>query len=80
MADLFAGVQNFVPAFQGRQLAIQAGQGAGQSISRGMQTAQRGKALQLEQEQFKFKQDQYKDSIQRLDMFKKWLDSQIGGM
>lgn len=38
---LFDGVQNFNPAFQGRQLAIQSGQGAGQSIARGAAMRQR---------------------------------------
>ena len=53
MPSLFGGVENFTPAFTGQQLAIQAGQGAGASISRGMQTAQKGKQQQFEQDIFK---------------------------
>lgn len=52
MPSLFSGVENFTPAFTGQQIAIQAGQGAGQSISRGMATAQRGKQQQFEQDTF----------------------------
>lgn len=40
--SLFAGVENFTPAFTGQQIAIGAGQGAGNSISRGMQLAKQG--------------------------------------
>lgn len=52
MSSLFGGVENFTPAFTGQQIAIGAGQGAGQSISRGMATAQRGKAQKFEMEKY----------------------------
>lgn len=65
---LFDGVENFTPALTGQQIAIGAGQGAGQSISRGMATAQRGKGLELEgasqdlsRQKFQFQKKQYED-------------------
>lgn len=42
---LFDGVENFTPVFTGKQLAIAAGQGAGQSIARGMASAREQKKL-----------------------------------
>lgn len=52
MPSLFSGVENFTPAFTGQQIAIQAGQGAGQSISRGMATAQHGKAQEFQMQKY----------------------------
>lgn len=75
---LFNGVENFNPAFEGQRIAIGAGQGAGQSISRGMSTALHGRAQSLDEAQFAFKKKQYYDQLQRLDLFKRWLDSKIG--
>lgn len=60
MPSLFGGVENFTPAFEGQRIAIAAGQGSGQSISRGMTTAQRGK-------QQKFKQDTFSKTVKGSD-------------
>lgn len=78
MSALFGGVENFTPAFTGRQLAMQSGQGAGQSISRGMAMAQRGDALQLEKDKFTLEKDKYNQMIERLKLFKIWLDTNVG--
>ena len=43
--SLFDGVYNFTPAFEGQKIAMAVGQGAGQSISRGMQVAQGGQKM-----------------------------------
>lgn len=72
---LFNGVENFTPAFTGQQLAIQSGQGAGQSISRGQQTARGGKAQSLDEQQFQFQKQKYEaeqpsvDELSRLFEF-----------
>lgn len=76
---LFDGVQNFTPAFTGQQLAIQSGQGAGQSISRGMQTAQRGKAQDLNEREFEFNKKKYEDMIKQLKLHDKALSGALSG-
>lgn len=78
MPSLFGGVENFNPAFQGRQLAIQSGQGAGQSISRGQNSATHRMNQNLQNQQFQFRRAQYIDQIKRLELLRSWLDSQIG--
>lgn len=75
---LFDGVQNFTPAFEGQRIAIGAGQGAGQSISRGQNSAIARQNQQLQSEEFQFKKSQYIDQLKRLELFKGWLDSKIG--
>lgn len=68
---LFDGVENFTPAFTGQQIAIQAGQGAGQSISRGQQVKNQGKSLAMRSDNLPSKfggnQSMYLKQIDQLD-------------
>jgi len=77
MPSLFAGTENFVPAFQGRQLAIESGRGAGASISRGMNTAEARKRGELAREESEFSRGMSSEQTGRLPALKSWLDSQI---
>lgn len=69
--SLFDGVQTFTPAFTGRQLAIEAGKGAGQSLSRGMGSVTNSKSQGLQQQKFNTEVRQYESAIKRLDEFAK---------
>lgn len=68
---LFDGVESFTPAFTGQQIAIGTGQGAGQSISRGMAMGQRGKAQ-------RFEESKYNDMVMQNELHKRWLDRILG--
>lgn len=83
---LFDGTENFAPALEGQRIAIGAGQGAGQSISRGMATAQRSKGLQLEgqaqdlsKQKFEFEKLRFNDMVKQNQLHKSWLDGILSG-
>lgn len=65
--SLFDGVQNFTPAFTGQQIAIEAGKGAGQSISRGMSGATNSKSQGLQQQKFDADQMMQGKQMEALD-------------
>lgn len=69
--SLFNGVENFTPAFTGRQLAIESGKGAGQSISRGSQVGMGKDQMKFDRERFEWAkqtgQDTQSTSSRRLE-------------
>lgn len=65
--SLFDGTQTFTPAFTGRQLAIEAGKGAGQSLSRGMGSVTSGKSQGLQQQKFNADQMMQSKQMEALD-------------
>lgn len=77
--SLFDGTQNFTPALEGQRIAIGAGQGAAQGITSGLNASTARKGQELRSKEFEFQKKQYNDQIGRLDAFKSWLDSKIGG-
>lgn len=68
---LFDGVQNFTPAFTGRELAIRAGGGAAQSFSSGMNAGANVEQNRLARE--KFDADQ-KDSQKQVEYINKFFE------
>ena len=77
---LFDGVQNFTPAFTGQQIAIAAGQGAGQSISRGTSAMQRGETMALDKQKFQFQKKEYEANQPTIDDLKSLFDFIKTGM
>lgn len=76
---LFDGTENFTPAFTGQQIANQTGAGAASAFTGGMNAGTSQKHEQLQEKEFDFKKKQYSDQLERLDLFKQWLDRKTGG-
>lgn len=77
---LFSGVENFSPALEGQRISIGAGQGAGASISRGTAARQHGEAQNLNEQEFKFKKQVYKDTQPTIEDLSRMFDFLRNGM
>jgi hypothetical protein len=77
MSDLFGGVENFTPAFTGRQLAIAAGSASAGAFTSGMNAGSGRMNAETNQRQQDFSEKRYNDQISAL---KRWEDARLGAL